>query len=57
MDEPRSPDEASRQRDDEAESDELEAPVPPIGTTEPLGLIELLREEVGGRLGRLFRRR
>jgi hypothetical protein len=31
--------------------------MPPIGTTEPLGVIELLREEIGGRFGRLFRRR
>ena len=53
MDEPRPPEEPV----DDAEDDELEEPMPPIGATEPLGVIELLREEIGGRLGRLFRRR
>jgi hypothetical protein len=42
---------------DEGDEDELEEPVPPVGATEPLGVIELLREEIGGRFGRLFRRR
>lgn len=57
MDEPRPPDESSQQPADETDDDELEEPMPPIGTTEPLGVIELLREEIGGRFGRLFRRR
>ena len=57
MDEQRPPDEAPRDRADELEDDEPEEPVPPVGVTEPLGLIELLREEIGGRFGRLFRRR
>ena len=62
MDEPRQPDddaaEADQPDDDAAEADDDEPaePVPPVGATEPLGLIELLREEIGGRLGRLFRR-
>jgi hypothetical protein len=54
VDEQRPPDEAPAE---EAADDELEEPMPPIGTTEPLGVIELLREEIGGRFGRLFRRR
>lgn len=57
MDEPRPPDEPSQQPADETDDDELEEPMPPIGATEPLGVIELLREEIGGRFGRLFRRR
>ena len=52
MDEPRQPDDDAA----EANDDEPAEPVPPVGATEPLGLIELLREEIGGRLGRLFRR-
>lgn len=55
MDEPRRPDEPGEQTDED--EGELEEPMPPIGATEPLGVIELLREEIGGRLGRLFRRR
>jgi hypothetical protein len=51
VDERRPPDEP-----DEVEDDEPEEPVPPVGATEPLGVIELLREEIGGRFGRLFRR-
>jgi hypothetical protein len=57
VDEPRPPDETPRQPADEAEDDELAEPMPPIGATEPLGVIELLREEIGGRFGRFFRRR
>ena len=55
MDEPRGPDEPTERTDGHEE--ELEEPMPPIGVSEPLGVIELLREEIGGRLGRLFRRR
>jgi hypothetical protein len=54
VDDPRSPEEPPG---DEPEDDEPEEPVPPVGATEPLGVIELLREEIGGRFGRLFRRR
>lgn len=57
MDEPRPPEEPSPEPADETDDEELEEPMPPIGATEPLGVIELLREEIGGRLGRLFRRR
>jgi hypothetical protein len=59
VDEPRPPEEPDPAGEpaDEADDDQLEEPMPPIGTTEPLGVIELLREEIGGRLGRLFRRR
>ena len=58
VDEPRPPgDEPQPEIDEEPVSDELEEPMPPIGATEPLGVIELLREEIGGRFGRLFRRR
>ena len=57
MDEPRPPDDASPQPAVEADDDEFAEPVPPVGTSEPLGVIELLREEIGGRFGRLFRRR
>jgi hypothetical protein len=56
VDEPRQPEQAPEAPDAADEDDELEEPMPPIGTTEPLGVIELLREEIGGRLGRLFRR-
>jgi hypothetical protein len=52
VDEKRLPDEP-----EEVEDDEPEEPVPPVGATEPLGVIELLREEIGGRFGRFFRRR
>jgi hypothetical protein len=57
VDEPRPPEEPSPEPVDESNDEELEEPMPPIGATEPLGVIELLREEIGGRLGRLFRRR
>jgi hypothetical protein len=56
VDEERPPDEPPPPSAEE-EDDELEEPMPPIGTAEPLGVIELLREEIGGRFGRFFRRR
>lgn len=56
MDEPRPPDDSPPPQQAE-EDDELEEPMPPIGVSEPLGVIELLREEIGGRFGRFFRRR
>jgi hypothetical protein len=62
VDEPRPPEEAPPPADDvayeadDADDEELEEPMPPIGTAEPLGVIELLREEIGSRFGRLFRR-
>ena len=55
MDEERPPDDSPPEQAEE--DDELEEPMPPIGTAEPLGVIELLREEFGGRFGRYFRRR
>lgn len=57
MDEHERPKDASDQSPGDAEDDDFEEPVPPVGASEPLGVIELLREEIGGRFGRLFRRR
>jgi hypothetical protein len=56
VDEPRPPEEVPPESADDEDYVELEEPMPPIGTAEPLGVIELLREEIGSRIGRLFRR-